>query len=59
MIFCIIQSEKSKEFSNVSARQILECKVLLPVLNSGTIFERDLLSSDSVAKFATLEPWVS
>ena len=28
------------------------------VLNSRTIFERDLPSSDSVAKFATQKPWV-
>ena len=27
-------------------------------INSGKIFERDLLSSDSVAKSATQTPWV-
>ena len=27
-------------------------------INSGKIFERDLLSSDSVAKSATQKPWV-
>ena len=27
-------------------------------INRGKIFERDLISSDSVAKSATLKPWV-
>ena len=35
------------------ALQIFERKVLLSILNSGKIFEGDLLSSDSVAKSAT------
>ena len=47
------QFAKSHEFSNVRVFQIFEHNVLFSVLNSSTIFERDFLSSDSVAKFAT------
>ena len=47
------QFAKSQEFSNVGALHIFEHKVLLSVLNSGTIFERNLLSPDSVTKSAT------
>ena len=52
------QSAKSQEFSNVRALQIFERKVLFSLLNRRTIFDRDLRSSDSVAKFATQKPWV-
>ena len=52
------QFVKSQEFSNVRALQIFERKVLLSILNSRKIFERDLLSSDSIAKFATQKPWL-
>ena len=53
-----IQFAESQEFSNVWALQSLERNVLLSVLNSRTIFERDLLSSESVAKSTTPKPWV-
>ena len=52
------QFAKSQEFSNVWVLQIFERKVLLSTLNSRKIFERDILSSDSVAKSATQKPWV-
>ena len=46
--------QNPKIFERVSpSNQIFERKVLLSALNSRTIFERDLLSSDSVAKSAT------
>ena len=54
----LVQLAKSQEFSNVRAIQVFERKILFSVLNSGTIFERDLRSSDSVAKFATQKTWV-
>ena len=52
-LFLPSQFAKSQEFSNVRALQIFKRNVLFSVLNSRTIFERDLRSSDSVAKFAT------
>ena len=53
-----LQVAKSQEFSNEWAIQIFERNVPLSVLNTGTIFERDLLSSGSVAKSTTQKPWV-
>ena len=50
---------KIQEYSNVRAPHIFEGKFLVSVLNSRTIFEHDLLSSDSVTKSATEKPWVS
>ena len=47
------QFAKSEEFSNVGALHIFERKALLSVLNSRTIFERNLLSLFSVTKSAT------
>ena len=52
----IFQFAKSQEFLNVRTLQIFERKVFLTVLNSRKIFERDILSSDSVAKCATQKP---
>ena len=49
------QFAKSQEFSNVGALQIFERKVLLSALSSRTIFEGDLLSSDSVANLGFSE----
>ena len=46
----LFQFAKSQEFFNVGAVQIFEHNVLLFVLNSRKIFERDLLSSDSVSQ---------
>ena len=56
MILCTCQFAKCQEFLNVSL-QIFERKVLLSILTSIKIFERDLLSSDSVAKSETQIPW--
>ena len=56
MILCTCQFAKCQEFLNVSL-QIFERKALLSILTSIKIFERDLLSSDSVAKFETQIPW--
>ena len=47
------QFAKSEEFSNMGALHIFERKALLSVLNSRTIFERNLLSLDSVTKSVT------
>ena len=49
---------ESQEVSNVRALQIFERKVLSSISTSGKIFEGDLRSSDSVAKFATQKSWV-
>ena len=51
--FMSLQFATSQEVSNVRALQILERKVLLSILNSRKLFERDFLLSDSVAKSAT------
>ena len=48
---------KSQEVSNVRALQISNEGSFIHI-NSGKIFERDLLSSDSVAKSTTQKPWV-
>ena len=46
-------SQGLEEYSNVRSFQIFGCTVLLLASNSPTIFERDILSSGSVAKRAT------
>ena len=58
LLIITIQFAKSQKFSNVWVLQIFERKVLLSKLNSTTIFVRDILSSDGVAKSATQMPWV-
>ena len=59
ILFRYLQFAKSQEFPNVRALQIFERRVLFSVLNSRTIFEHHLCSSDSVAKFATQNSSVS
>ena len=56
VLFMSLQVVTTQEVSNVRALQIFERKVLLSILNSRKRFERDLLSSDSVAKSATRKP---
>ena len=53
-----VQFVKSREFLNVWALQIFERNILLSVLNRRKSFERNTLSSDSVAKSATQKSWV-
>ena len=54
----ILVCEIPKIFERASPSN-LERKVFLSILNNRTIFERGLLSSDSVAKSATQNLWFS
>ena len=56
--FVVFLACEIPKVSNVRALQNFRTQGSFIHINSGKIFERDLVSSDSVAKSATQKPWV-